>query len=42
MASLDSMALYLGGAWLVIGVVYLLVLTGGLRRQPPEMQFEEG
>ncbi|MBA1192898.1 MAG: amino acid permease [Pseudomonas sp.] len=41
MASLDSMALYLGGVWLVIGMVYLLVLTGGLRRQPPEMQFEE-
>ncbi|MEC4878320.1 APC family permease [Pseudomonas sp. NC26] len=41
MASLDHMAIYLGLAWLAIGVVYLVVLTGGLRRQPPEMHFEE-
>jgi amino acid transporter len=33
---LGSNALLLGGGWLVIGVVYLLVLTRGLRQAPPE------
>ncbi|WP_409275805.1 APC family permease [Pseudomonas sp. KCJK9111] len=41
MASLDHMAIYLGVAWLGIGCLYLLVITRGLRQQPPEMHFEE-
>lgn len=41
MASLDHMAIYLGLAWLAVGMIYLTVITGGLRRQPPEMHFEE-
>ncbi|WP_371257902.1 hypothetical protein [Pseudomonas sp. URMO17WK12:I4] len=41
MASLDRLAIMLGCAWLVIGCLYLLWLTGGLRRQPPQLQFEE-
>jgi amino acid transporter len=41
MVSLDHLAIYLGMSWLAIGVVYLAVLTGGFRRQPPEMDFQE-
>jgi hypothetical protein len=40
-ATLDHLALYLGLSWLAIGVVYLAILTGGFRRQPPEMDFQE-
>lgn len=41
MVSLDHLAIYLGLSWLAIGVVYLAALTGGFRRQPPEMDFQE-
>lgn len=41
MASLDKMAIILGLGWLAIGCVYLAWLTGGFRRQPPEMDFQE-
>jgi len=41
MVSLDHLAIYLGVSWLAIGVVYLAVLTGGFRRQPPEMDFQD-
>jgi putrescine importer len=41
MVSLDHLAVYLGLSWLAVGVVYLAVLTGGFRRQPPEMDFQE-
>jgi amino acid transporter len=41
MVSLDHLAIYLGLSWLAIGVVYLAVLTGGFRRQPPEMDFQQ-
>ncbi|WP_336355352.1 APC family permease [Pseudomonas granadensis] len=41
MVSLDHLAVYLGLSWLAIGVVYLAVLTGGFRRQPPELDFQE-
>jgi len=41
MVSLDHLAVYLGLSWLAIGVVYLAVLTGGFRRQPPDMDFQE-
>lgn len=37
LTKLDPHALILGSSWLLIGIVYLLVLTRGLRRQPPEM-----
>lgn len=41
LTQLDSSALILGSCWLAIGVVYLLVLTRGLRVPPPEMTIEE-
>lgn len=41
MVSLDHLAIMLGLTWLVIGVIYLAVLTSGFRRQPPEMDFNE-
>ncbi len=37
LTQLDSRALVLGLSWLGIGIVYLLVLTRGLTKQPPEM-----
>lgn len=41
MFSLDSNAVELGLSWLAIGFVYLMYLTGGLRRQPPELTLED-
>ncbi|MFB4394974.1 MULTISPECIES: APC family permease [unclassified Pseudomonas] len=41
MVSLDHLAIYLGLGWLAVGVLYLAVLTGGFRRQPPQLHFEE-
>lgn len=41
MSSLDMHAITLGVIWLVLGFVWLLVLTRGLRRPPPEVAFEE-
>ncbi|WP_371233762.1 APC family permease [Pseudomonas sp. QE6] len=41
MVSLDHLAIWLGATWLVLGVIYLAVITGGFRQQPPEMSFEE-
>jgi amino acid transporter len=35
--SLSGIAKILGGAWLVLGVIYLAVLTRGFRRPPPEI-----
>lgn len=36
--SLDGIAKLLGLIWLAIGIVYLVVLTRGFRRPPPEME----
>jgi amino acid transporter len=41
MVSLDKLAIMLGMSWLVLGCLYLAWLTGGFRRQPPEMDFQE-
>ena len=41
MISLDPLAMTLGVCWLALGLVYLGWLTGGFRRQPPELSFEE-
>jgi amino acid transporter len=41
MISLDKLAIILGVSWLVLGCIYLAWLTGGFRRQPPEMDFQE-
>ncbi len=41
MTHLDSNALILGGIWLVIGFAWLLYLTRGLRKPPPEMDFTD-
>lgn len=37
LTQLDSKALILGGSWLAIGIIYLLVLTRGFTRQPPDL-----
>lgn len=37
--NLDKNALILGAIWLACGVVYLVVLTRGFRRVPPEIHF---
>jgi hypothetical protein len=37
LTQLDNDALILGLSWLGIGVVYLVVLTRGFRRQPPDL-----
>jgi putrescine importer len=41
LTQLDSTAIILGLSWLGIGIIYLLVLTRGLRTPPPEMDFTE-
>lgn len=41
LTQLGPIALWLGMGWLVIGIVYLAVLTRGFRRTPPEMQVED-
>ncbi|WP_275627468.1 APC family permease [Pseudomonas sp. 273] len=41
MLSLDRKAVMLGLTWLCLGATYLVYLTGGLRRQPPELRLEE-
>ena len=41
LTKLDGAALILGASWLALGVVYLLVLTRGLRVPPPEMTLDE-
>ncbi|WP_433861957.1 APC family permease [Streptomyces sp. L7] len=41
LTQLGPIALYLGIGWLVIGVIYLAVLTRGFRRPAPEMRVEE-
>jgi amino acid transporter len=41
LTQLGPIALWLGIGWLVIGIVYLAVLTRGFRRTPPEMHVDE-
>ncbi|MEW2501306.1 APC family permease [Amycolatopsis sp. NPDC047767] len=41
LVNLDGLALTFGLVWLGIGIVYLVALTRGFRRPPPEMSFEE-
>ncbi|HWD04456.1 MAG TPA: APC family permease [Amycolatopsis sp.] len=41
LVNLDGLALTFGLVWLGIGIVYLVVLTRGFRRPPPEITFEE-
>jgi amino acid transporter len=41
LTKLEGTALVLGVSWLTVGVVYLLVLTRGLRVAPPEMALDE-
>jgi putrescine importer len=38
LTQLDSRALILGLCWLALGVIYLLVLTRGLTREPPDLE----
>lgn len=39
--SLDPMAKKYGLAWAALGLIYLLFLTKGFKKQPPELKFEE-
>jgi len=39
--SLPSLAKWIGGAWVLLGVVYLSVLTSGFRRAPVELDFAD-
>jgi putrescine importer len=39
--SLPSLAKWIGGAWVGMGIVYLAALTGGFRRAPAGMDFGE-
>jgi amino acid transporter len=41
LTNLDSIAIYFGLSWLVIGILYLTYLTRGFRRPPPEVDFTE-
>ena len=38
---LDRIAIILGCAWVVIGIIYLLVLTKGLKEEPPELGIDD-
>jgi putrescine importer len=38
--NLDSYSLILGIAWFCIGFIYLLVLTKGFKKQPPQMEID--
>jgi putrescine importer len=40
MISLDSRAILLGSTWLVLGIIYLAVLTRGFKKDPPEYKEE--
>ncbi|WP_216897745.1 APC family permease [Nocardia alni] len=42
LTNLDNTAIILGVSWLVLGILYLLYLTRGLRVSPPEMDLTEG
>lgn len=39
--SLPVLAKWIGGAWVLIGIVYVAVLTGGFRRAPVRLEFVE-
>jgi len=39
--SLPILAKWIGGAWLLMGIVYLTVLTRGFRRPPAQLDFAE-
>ena len=41
LTNLDVVAIRLGLIWLAIGICYLIYLTRGFRRPPPEMDFAE-
>jgi hypothetical protein len=41
LTQLDNKAITLGLSWLVLGIVYLGVMTKGFRTPPPEMEFTE-
>jgi len=41
MTQLSHKAILLGVSWLVLGIIYLLVLTRGLSKPPPELHLQE-
>jgi amino acid transporter len=41
LTNLDSIAIILGLSWLGLGILYLVYLTRGFRRPPPEVDFTE-
>jgi amino acid transporter len=40
LTQLGPIAIYLGLGWLVLGIIYLAILTKGFRKTPPEMNTE--
>lgn len=38
---LDRFAIVLGCAWTVAGIIYLLILTKGLKEEPPELGIDD-
>jgi hypothetical protein len=39
--SLSSTTFVVGGVWVAVGVAYLLFLTRGLTRRPPQLALDE-
>ena len=37
LVSLDKVAIVLGCIWIVLGIIYVLILTKGLKQEPPEL-----
>ena len=38
---METSAKILGGLWLLVGIIYLVIKTKGFRELPPEMKIEE-
>ena len=38
---LDRFAIILGCAWTIAGIIYLLILTKGLKQEPPELGIDD-
>ncbi|MGY4688787.1 APC family permease [Salibacterium sp. K-3] len=39
--SLNVVSILLGAGWTVLGVVYLIYVTGGFKQEPPQVNFDE-
>jgi amino acid transporter len=41
LTQLSPMAITIGCAWIALGVIYLVFLTNGFRKEPPEMRLQD-